>query len=181
MEETKLRKYEHALVISGVGVIAFGIWSIVKATIYFILIPLERLSKTKMGDDLAELQSLGMTDRGTGYLIAVIILFALVVDFALRLYIGRSAIRDGRRLKKKRFTYVVLAMFVSVSLISNLVERCIALGSDEPTMWSDALTSANVSVVVDITSLFALIEVIVAAIMVRRLRRELEISGKEAE
>ena len=181
MEETKLRKYEHALVISGVGVIAFGIWSIIKATIYFILIPMEQLSKSNMSDDLVVLQSLGMTDRGRGYLIAVIILFVLVVDFALRLYIGRSAVYDGRRLKRKRFTYVILAMFVAASLTINLINRCVELGSQQETLWGNVMASANVSVVVDMTSLLALIEVIVAAIMVRRLRRELEISGKEAE
>lgn len=181
MEETKLRKYEHALVISGVGVIAFGIWSIIKATIYFILIPMEQLSKSNMSDDLVVLQSLGMTDRGIGYLIAVIILFVLVVDFALRLYIGRSAVYDGRRLKRKRFTYVILAMFVAASLTINLINRCVELGSQQETLWGNVMASANVSVVVDMTSLLALIEVIVAAIMVRRLRRELEISGKEAE
>ena len=181
MEETKLRKYEHALVISGVGVIAFGIWSIIKATIYFILIPMEQLSKSNMSDDLVVLQSLGMTDRGIGYLIAVIILFVLVVDFALRLYIGRSAVYDGSRLKRKRFTYVILAMFVAASLTINLINRCVELGSQQETLWGNVMASANVSVVVDMTSLLALIEVIVAAIMVRRLRRELEISGKEAE
>ena len=181
MEEAKLRKYEHALVISGVGVIAFGLWSIIKAAIYFILIPMEQLSKAKASDDLAELQALGLTDRGIGYLIAVSILFALIVDFALRLYIGRSAVYDGRRLKKKRFTYVVLAILVAASLASSLLQRCIALGSGDAAVWADAMSSANVSIVVDMTSLLALIEMIIAAIMVRRLRKEMGISGKEAE
>ncbi|MBE6029414.1 MAG: hypothetical protein E7226_04595 [Clostridiales bacterium] len=181
MEEAKLRKYEHALVISGVGVIAFGLWSIIKATICFILVPMEQLSRTNASDDLAELHALGLTDRGIGYLIAVSILFVLVLDFALRLYIGRSAVYDGRRLKKKRFTYVVLAIIVAASLASNLMQRCIALGSNKVEIWANAMASVNVSVVVDITSLLALIEMIIAAIMVRRLRKELGISGKEAE
>ncbi len=181
MEEAKLRKNEHALVISGVGVIAFGIWSVIKATIYFILIPMEQLTKTGERDVVVGLQSLGLTDRGIGYLIAVSILFVLMLDFALRLYIGKAAVHDGRRLKKKRFTYVVLAIIVAASLTSNLVQRCILLSSEDALLWGAVMASANVSVIVDITSLLALIEMIVAAIMVRRLRRELGISGKEAE
>ena len=105
----------------------------------------------------------------------------LMLDFALRLYIGKAAVHDGRRLKKKRFTYVVLAIIVAASLTLNLVQRCIALGSNKVEIWANVMASANVSVIVDITSLLALIEMIVAAIMVRRLRRELGISGKEAE
>ena len=104
-----------------------------------------------------------------------------MLDCALRLYIGRSAVLDGRRLKKKRFTYVVLAIIIAASLTSNLVQRCILLSSEDAVLWGDVMASANVSVIVDITSLMALIEMIVAAIMVRRLRKEQGISGKEAE
>lgn len=181
MEEIKLRKYEHALVISGVGVIAFGIWSVIKAAIYFILIPMDQLIKDDLREGVAELEVQGVTDREVGYLLAAAILFTLLVDFTLRLYIGRSAFIDGRRLKKKRFAYVIMAMFLAAGLVSNLVTRCVDLGSSEASTWDSAMASANVSVIVDITSLLALIEMIVAATMVRRLRRRLGISGKGGE
>ena len=180
MEETKLRKYEYALVISGVGVIAFGLWSIVKAAIYFILIPLDELgSSTQMLDEMGGLQSLGLTDRETGYLIAAAALFALLVDFVLRLYVGRSAVIDGRRLKKKRFAYVIWAMFIAAGLVLSVITRAVEMGLGKSGTWDYVIASANVSVVVDLTSLLAVIEMIVAAIMVRRLRRELGISRKE--
>ena len=176
MEEIKLRKYEHALVISGVGVIAFGLWSIIKAATYFILLPLDQLKAAAMGQELGDVQ-LQATDRETAILLAAAIIFVLVLDFAVRLYIGRSAFVDGRRLKKKRFAYVIMAMFVAAGLVSNLVTRCVQMGSDKETAWDNVVASANVSVVVDITSLLALIEMIAAAIMVRRLRKRLGISG----
>ena len=175
MEEIKLRKYEHALVISGVGVIAFGLWSVVKAVIYFILLPMKQLKAAAMGQDLVDVQ-LQATDRETAFLLAAAIIFVLVLDFAMRLYIGRSAFIDGRRLKKKRFAYVIMAMFVAAGLVSNLVTRYMQMGSGKETAWESVVASANVSVVVDITSLLALIEMIVAAIMVRRLRKRLGIS-----
>lgn len=181
MEEIKLRKYEHALVISGVGVIAFGIWSIIKAAIYFILVPLDELGDVQPDEGLAVLQAMGMTDRGIGYVIAVTVLFVLLLDFVLRLYIGRAAVIDGRRLKKKRFIYVILAMFVAISTISSLVTRGVQLGAGGDTAWGGAVQAANVSVIVDLTSLLAVIEMIVAAIMVRRLRKALRSSRTEGE
>ena len=179
MEEIKLRKYEHALVISGVGVIAFGLWSVIKAAIYFILIPLEPTSSVLMNNDLADLHKQGLTDREIGYLIAAAILLSLLLDFALRLYVGRSAFADGRRLTKKRFFYVIWAMFIAAGLVSNLVTRSVQLYSGDEEFWGSAISAANVSVIVDITSLLALIEMIVAAIMVRRLRRKLETDRTE--
>ena len=173
MEEIKLRKYEHALVISGVGVIAFGVWSVIKAAIYFILFPLEQLKVADMSKEIGQLQSIGLTDRELGYMLAAAILFAMLLDCSLRLYIGRSALMDGRRLKKKRFTYVVIAMFIAAGLITNIMTRCLRMGSPEETAWSNVIASANVSVFVDITSVLALVEMIIAAIMVRRLRKEI--------
>lgn len=181
MEEIKLRKYEHALVVSGVGVIAFGLWSIVKATIYFILIPLDQLTRTQMAEGMSELQSMGITDRALGYLIAAAILFAMLIDFSLRLYIGRAAVIDGRRLGKKRFVYVILAMFVAAGLVLSLLSRVLRLAAGEDSLWTEAIAQANVSTIVDLTSLMALIEMIIAAFMVRRLRRELGIGEMEDE
>ena len=180
MKEKQLRKYEHILAISGVGVIAFGLWSIVKAAIYFILIPQEQLKGMSSIKELAELYNQGMTDREIVVLIAVVILLCLILDFSLRLYVGRSAFADGRRLKKKRFAYVVWAMFLAAGLVAGIVARCVQLYTGNESFWQRTVEPSDVSMLVDLTSLLALIEMIVAGIMVRRLRRELGTDGKEA-
>ena len=181
MEEIKLRKYEHTLVISGVGVIAFGIWSIIKAVLYLILIPVDQLKELQTTDEVSAMRDIGLTDRQTAYIFAAVILFILVVDFMLRLYIGRSAFADGRRIRKKRLTYVVWAMIVSAGLIATTVSRIVKLGAGEENVWRDVTAAGNVSIIVDITSLLALIEMIIAAFMVRKLRKELGINGTEVE
>ena len=180
LKETKLRKYEHLLAISGAGVIAFGIWSVVKAAIYFLLVPLERIDTLFSEQDLADLQSAGASNKAAGIITIVVILAMLLVDLLLRYYVGRSAVLEGRRIRKKRITYVVVAAFIGFFLLLSIVMRFYSyLGEQEVT--KTALDTASVSIVVDITSLLATIEMIVAAIMVRRLRKELGVSGTEVK
>jgi hypothetical protein len=47
---------------------------------------------------------------------------------------------------------------------------------DETGIMKDLMDTAGVSQILDLTSLFALIQVIVSAIMIRRLREQLEVS-----
>ena len=169
------------LVISGVGVIAFGIWSIIKAALYYLLIPAETLAKLGQFSQAEELHSLGFTSREIGAFIAGVIIFLLLLDFLLRLYIGRSAFIDGRRFRRKGPVYVILAILVSIGLIVSIISRVITLGAGEDDVLANVISAGNVSVIVDVTSLLALIEMIVAAFMVRKLRRKLGINGTEVE
>lgn len=171
MEDAKLRKYENTLVISGAAVVTFGLWSIVKAVLYFIMVSPEGLVKNIKSDELAQLQFGDLSENTVGYLLIAVILFLLVLDLLLRLYIGRSAVADGRHLRKKRITYVVMAFLVAAGLVSSLVTRFFR--TEQDTIWVDSFETASVSTIVDLTSLLALIEMIIAAIMVRRLRKEL--------
>ena len=40
-KQIKLRKYENILAISGVAVIAFGVWTIIKSAFYLLLKPFD--------------------------------------------------------------------------------------------------------------------------------------------
>ena len=48
-KEIKLRKYEHSMVISGGGVILFGLWSVLKTILFFIVSPAEQFQSTYSG------------------------------------------------------------------------------------------------------------------------------------
>ena len=106
MDNEKLRKYEHT---RGAAVVAFGIWSVVKAVVYFIVIPLAKVGadlRETGGVDFESIQSFGITDRGLGYITAISIVLVLMIDLLMRFYVGRSAIIEGRGRKKSIF-YII--------------------------------------------------------------------------
>lgn len=187
----KLRQYESILVISGYGVIAFGMWSIVRAAIYYFLNPLVVTDYIKEAD-LAKIMNLGdeeglqiITDN-LQLIITVGILLLLGFDLLMRLYIGLSARKDGRGFKKS-WLYIAVAWFMAISLFNNIattiddffnpIIQAVVENSDTALEVTGKRgdQAASVSIIVDITSLLVLLEVGTCSIMVRRLRKKLGI------
>lgn len=153
--QVKLRRYQNMLIISGTGTIVFGIWSILKIIINY-------------STDIGSLIHL-FDNVETGALFRVIayFFFALMIstDLGLRLIIGMSARSEGMG-RKRRYVYIILAgilAFISAVLFLILIVRLILSGN---------ILTTIVSLFVEGTSLFALIELIISAIMVKKLTRE---------
>ena len=180
----RLRKYENTLTVSGVAVIAFGLWSIIKSGLYFITGNVDILSAFEMEDDIQGLEEF-MGTRGAHILadaIALGVLFAfLSVDVLIRIYVGRSAVLDGRRVKKGNVLYVVFAFILIVPLATSFITEFIP--RENQAVSTSELDMVIASQLLDATSLAALLEMVFASIQVRRLRKKLEIGlwGSRAE
>ena len=179
IEQAKLRKYEHTLAISGVGVMAFGIWSVIKAAIYYILVPVKEVGRAFYDMTMLPDEAAVFSDKSYGYLAISGIMLFLLIDLLLRLYIGRAAFQDGRKIRRRRITYVIAAMFVTVGAIASPILEFFAFGSDTASEWNQMVDTGSVSVIIELTSLLVLIELIVSAIMVRKLRKRLYVSEEE--
>ena len=191
----KLRKYESILVISGFGVIAFGLWSIIRAAIYYFLNPLDVANYIKESD-LDEIMAMG-SEEGMKFvtenldkIVTAAIFTYMGVALILRVYVGLSARRDGRRLRKSGL-YIVVTWIMALFLLSSIVAtiddfvepiiRAFAENSASALEETgpDADQAASVSILVDITSFLVLIELGVCSIMVRRLRKKLGIKPEK--
>ena len=159
--DKKLRKRENLLVDAGKGVILFAVWSVAKVNLYlgmssFIL---EELQKAALEYGVSEKVLLLLM----GSLLAVILLWML----GSRLYIGLNAIAEGKG-KKKGWAYLVLT--------------AVLLLTDMQTFWQVNLVSIlfsglknafsmSVSFVLELVSLYMLLELLICAIRVKRLRK----------
>ena len=159
--EKKLRKRENLLVDAGKGVILFAVWSVAKVNLYlgmssFIL---EELHKAALEYGVSEKVLLLLM----GSLLAVILLWML----GSRLYIGLNAIAEGKG-KKKGWAYLVLT--------------AILLLTDMQSFWQVNLVSflfgglknafsMSVSFVLELVSLYILLELLICGIRVKRLRK----------
>ena len=159
--EKKLRKRENLLVDAGKGVILFAVWSVAKVNLYlgmssFIL---EELHKAALEYGISEKALIVLM----GSLLAVILLWML----GSRLYIGLNAIAEGKG-KKKGWAYLVLT--------------AILLLTDMQSFWQVNLVSflfgglknafsMSVSFVLELVSLYILLELLICGIRVKRLRK----------
>lgn len=151
--DAKLRKHRYKLMYSGYAVIAFGVWSIIRM---FLMKYLDPLGLTDM---------IGGPDDGYEELAFILMIVGLLIDLLFRLYVGRSAIREGRG-RCRRITYVVFAILYTVIYV-----------------WSDGIYlartfregfSANVlaTAIVDLSTCVAMAEIIVSSLSIRRLGKE---------
>ena len=184
-KQIKLRKYENILAISAVDVIAFGVWTIINFGFYILLQPCD-IEIFIPPEQLAEMEAeMGPNvDILTSGVIVGAIFFILFLDLLLRFYIGKSAYADGRARKRQRVIYVIVAIIMAVAFANGIWATVSNLFIGEPTEQSEGveyMRGVFTSVLLDMTSLLALIELIVSAIQVRRLRKELGIEVKNSK
>ena len=157
--ETELRRRRSELLTLGYGIIAFGLWSVLKTYLYTWVDPIIREA-----DVTAE-------NRTAAAIVAyIMITMVLAVDFGLRLYVGMSARAEGMGKKKGRGYIVVAALMLLISVLLWFL----SLGYIQSRAENDSLMDYIVSMVVDLTSIAILARLVYNAVKVRQLRRELE-------
>lgn len=157
--EKELRKQQNLLVDAGIGVIMFGIWGVAKINMYLA-----------MSSEFAEAWRITVQESKPGeefLLTGVWILIAvlLISSLSLRLYIGLSAVADGKG-KKKGNAYLLLTV---VFLVFSL-----------QTSWHTYLEVQQIDFnevmcfFLDVASLYVILEVLIAGFRVKRLRRKMK-------
>lgn len=160
MDEVKLRRYRNLLIISGTGVIAFGVWSVVKTILFLTLTP-DYLRLDDIGD-------IGEAEMSLVKIFVFVILGVIMaIELLLRLYIGLSARAEGYG-KKKRIVYVVVAAIILVLSLWSII-------TSFHVSEYDSLLDMAVSLLLELTSAAAFFEVIYASYMVRRLQKKAKV------
>ena len=167
--QTELRKHQHTLAVVGMGAIGFGIWSVIKAILYLTII--NPLKDTVLADYE------NITDLEYEYLIAlgvtiVITVLIVLIDLLLRWRVGKLAldIARGNRLPTARFFvrtgFVILVD--ALELVMGFLGIIGVISSEE-----ELLDSVS-TLLVDLTSVVTLIEMVVAAVIIRKITEQLE-------
>ena len=144
--QTELIKHRHTLAVVGMGAIAFGIWSLIKSILYFVLV--EPIFKTISSnyDDLSNSKYEAWVLVAITF--ALVVLFVLI-DMLLRWKVGRKAMAVSRGEREPGVGFFILS---SILLLMDMAELISTL-------------------LVDFTSVVMLIEMIVAAVMIRKLTK----------
>ena len=149
MEEAKIRKSQNILICSGQAVILFGIWSIIRMFLLIYLDPLQFEEMVRYSSDIPHNVFRAFIYAGVGT--------ALLADLILRLFMGLSAIREGKSgIPGKRFYLIVVSLYLALSLFADGYSILSSFGER-----FDIRTLA--SAIIDISSCTALAEIIVSS------------------
>lgn len=171
--ETQLRKYRNNIKISAYGTVVLGAWNILKYVLYLVM-------DTRFFDRMMEMMD---NSANNEKLIIVTSFVLLAIDLLVRVLISRSAILEikGKRKKngkKRGSAYIVFGIIMAVSYsimdISNI--SFIAQITD-----IDLIIDQIVTTFVDITSIYAVCDLIYCVIRFRILSGKLENEGGECD
>lgn len=158
----KIRKHQTTLICSGLAVIAFGIWSIVRALLVFWF------NMTRVRSVVSEQMPAEGLDLSpeTIITISVIVVFVfLILDLFFRFYVGLSALSEGRG-KYKRSTYIVLSVLFLVLSACGQVALFVSSAREELTV------KIFVTLIIEFSSNIAFVEIIRSAAAIRWYARK---------
>lgn len=148
-----LRRNRNNLNVIGMGIIAFGIWTLIRTV----------MSAIFFTDSYPTAPADEVMSAGTFW---IVFCATTALDLGIRLYVGLSAIAEGREGKRRR-GYVALAVLMALFSAALLAVGLYAVRLTED------MGSLLVMMIVEMTSLIVLAEMIVSAVRVRRLVRKL--------
>jgi len=159
--QAKLRRYETTLTTLGIAVIAYGVWNIIKAVIYFITTEKDIIGS----DDLSE------SSRFMYFLVIGVVFFILIVDLILRVLIGVGARNEGLG-KKSGGPYLVIAFIMIVFGVAALIIDVVQMPFTASAIFDDLAT-----VMLDVTSVITLVWLAATSIGIKKIRAALREEG----
>ena len=172
-EETiRLRRSQNTLINVGAGIILFGIWSAIK--LYSMTFLRRETSLKELKETAADDALEGISDRTLLITAFVIITLAVLFEIGIRLYVGLSAMAEGRGKRTGKLYIIVTYLFILYSMTSIVFYFIAGFNGQYSTENGETLPLA--SVIIEFTNMLMMIQMVISAHIVRsykkRARRE---------
>ncbi len=145
-----IRKNQDILSSLGYAIIIFNLWAIVKSLLYYTCAPETYTNAINLIDSNIETSNF--------WLWAILI---VAVEFLVRIFIGISAIKEGKNTISKKIVYLILSIILTVFAVLNIV-------SDIYIIFIEINRIAIVSIVVDAFSLAIFLGIIISGIKIKK-------------
>ncbi|MBO4327433.1 MAG: hypothetical protein J5950_09190 [Clostridia bacterium] len=149
--EKNIRRFRSSLSISGISVIALGLWSVFKSVLNGALSPvsLEGLTEADIDPVLAKV------------IVWTVLFFFLAAELGLRLFVGLSAISESHG-KHRKPVYIVMAMIIALFTAISVIPSVFLIIIGKKYFFTSIAT-----VLIDLTSLGVLTELVISAFRLR--------------
>ena len=176
--DIKIRKFRDTLVTGGFAIIAFGIWTVIKSIMEAFTILRPMLGNMSF-EDLTQVQAEQLRElidsNALFYTLLFFILVFLIVDLAVRVYVGLSARAIGLQKKKrngKERSGIVWLVFGVILTAFGIYSLIVSLTQAEELLHTYSIMYFVVSLFVDVTSIFVTAELVVTGFRLRGLTKK---------
>ena len=162
-KQIEIRKSQNILIVVGSGTVLFSIWSAVKMLGMLFLFREETVDAVpKMSGPVEEL-----SDKAVFWIVIVVFILIMLVILGARVYVGMSAIAEGRG-RRRSLIYILLAAFMIISSIFYLCTG--ALTMEAPEQMGALTRDQSISnLIIELTSVIMLTQMVISALRIRKL------------
>lgn len=165
-EQIAKRKAQNSLIVVGTGTILFGVWSGIKLFGGIIMLRNETIADFKQ---VIVADYTVITDNVLFIAILLIAFVMFAIDILLRTYVGLAAISEGRG-RKRNALYLLVAVIMTIFLLLG-IEHALTAPGDIAVIGALMPRVTFSSIFIDLTSAIMLIEMVAAAVKIRKLAR----------
>lgn len=159
--EKELRKQQNILVEAGTGTILLAVWSVAKVNLYL------GLASVSIEDVYSAAEKDGINPKWFLVFMVTLLVIILLVQLLTRLYVGLSAIAEGKG-KEKRWGYIALS---AVILVMDLQTSYQAFWADRIRLGEPMTFDSFTSLCMELVSAYVLLELMICSIRVKKLRK----------
>ena len=161
-EQIEIRRSQNTLIVVGSGTILFSVWTTVRMLGLLILLRNETVSALKDKFGATE----DISDTAYFLTITIVIMFILALLLAIRVYVGLSAIAEGRG-KKRGILYILVAIVMILVSIWSFLSGFFT--SEAPEQLGALTRDRSISsLIIEATSIIMLAQMVVSALKIRK-------------
>lgn len=158
--DIELRRRRINLSTLGTGVVAFGVWNVLKTILYIFASPV----------NFVDVDDAGAYGAVVSLISYALLGLLLALDLSLRLYIGLSARAEGRG-RRKGSGYIIAAAALFAMTAAYYVAAWVTHSNTR--LENQAALDYYVSMFVDITAMIMLGDLLYTAIRARKLEKQM--------
>ncbi len=162
--QKELRKNQDTLIVTGLGVIFFAFWNIVK-TVMFLLLCQDKIKD--LTEPLLSMYSLPEQKLFFNVIFYSLITIAEIISFCFTMYIGLSARAEGMG-GSRSCIYLVLSFFLVFFNLGLIYYNILFFD-----IHFEYLSDEIMAIIFELSSFFTLLQMIISAIKVKIIRHKL--------
>ena len=176
LDHILMRRSQNTLIVVGTGVILFSIWTVVKTLgLIFILKDESIAIARKVADEIG----ISISDQHLYYIVLAVMLIIMLMFLAVRTYIGRAAISEGRGVRRRK-GYLILAV-IMIIINTAAVTANHLLPESQKFLGELSTNNSLPAFIIEVTSMIMMAEMVFAAIRLRGARRRISQSTEQKE
>ena len=176
LDHILMRRSQNTLIVVGTGIILFSIWTVVKTLGLVFMLKDESIAIARKAAD--EIGS-NVSDQHLYYIVLAVMLIIMLLFLAVRTYIGRAAISEGRGVRRRKGYLILAVILIIINTVA--VTANYLLPESQEYLGELSTNNSMPALIIEVTSMIMMVEMVFAAVRLRRARRRISRSTEQKE